>query len=201
MGCKPSRTDLDLWYRKKDGYYEYIATYVDDLLAFSKEPMKLIQTVKEDYILKGVDRIPEYYLGGNVEEVSDPKLLEKGIPTILAAKTYIHKILSKLENMFDGGPFKKCSTPMMESYHPELGDSPMLDEVNHSKYRAMIGSANWVITLGRQDVPYATNTMVRYSMAPQEGHLIAMKRLFGYLRRHPMVRSRSIQIRLITRKF
>jgi hypothetical protein len=33
MGFKPSRTDLDLWYRKKDGYYEYIATYVDDLLA------------------------------------------------------------------------------------------------------------------------------------------------------------------------
>jgi hypothetical protein len=184
MGFKPSRTDLDLWYRKVGDYYEYIATYVDDLLAFSKNPMALIEEVKKDYVLKGVG-MPEYYLGGNVEEVQDPSLLEQGIRTILSAKTYIHNVLGKLENMFDGGPFKKCSTPMMESYHPELDDTPLLNDTNHSKYRAMIGSANWVITLGRLDVSYATNTLARYSMAPREGHLIALKRLFGYLRKHP----------------
>jgi hypothetical protein len=49
----------------------------------------------------------------------------------------------------------------------------------------MIGSADWVITLGRLDVTYATNTMARHSMTPREGHLIAMKRLFGYLQKHP----------------
>jgi hypothetical protein len=49
----------------------------------------------------------------------------------------------------------------------------------------MIGSANWVITLGRLDITYATNTVAKYSMAPREGHLIALKRLFGYLRKHP----------------
>jgi hypothetical protein len=190
MGFKPSRTDLDLWYCKKGDYFEYIATYVDGLLAFSKEPnMKLIKTIKEDYLLKGVC-VPEYYLGGNVEEVSNPKLLEKGIRTILSAKKYIHNVLGKLEIMFDGGSFKKCLTPMMESYPPELDDLPLLNEVNHSKYRALIGSANWVITLGRLDVAYAIYTMARYSMAryymaPHEGHLIAMKRLFGFLRKHP----------------
>ena len=36
MGFKPSRTDLDLWYRKEKHYYKYIATYVDNILAFSK---------------------------------------------------------------------------------------------------------------------------------------------------------------------
>jgi hypothetical protein len=48
MGFKPSRTNLDLWYRKIGDYYEYIATYVNDILAFSKDPMKLIETTKED---------------------------------------------------------------------------------------------------------------------------------------------------------
>jgi hypothetical protein len=184
MGFLPSKADHDLWYRKVDDYYEYIATYVDDLLAFSKDPMKLIEIIKTDYVLKGVG-VPEYYLGGNVDEVTDKDLLEKGIRTILSAKTYIRNALGKLENLFDGGPFKKCATPMMESYHPECDDSPLLDDVNHTKYRAMIGSANWVITLGRLDITYATNTMARYSMAPREGHLIALKRLFGYLRKHP----------------
>ena len=127
MCFKPSRTDLDLWYCKVGDYYEYIATYVDDILAFSKDPMKLIGTIKEDYVLKGVG-IPEYYGGWNVEEACDPKLLEKGVRTILSAKTYIHNVLGKLENMFDGGPFKKCSTPMMEAYHPELDDSLLFED-------------------------------------------------------------------------
>ena len=184
MGFKPSRTDLDLWYRKMDGYYEYIATYVDDILAFSKSPMKLIEIIKQDYVLKGVG-VPEYYLGGNVEEVQNQELLEKGIRTILSATTYIQNALGKLENMFDGGPFKKCTTPMMETYHPESDETPLLDAINHSKYRALVGSANWAVTLGRLDVSYATNSLARFSMAPREGHLIAMKRLFGYLRKHP----------------
>jgi hypothetical protein len=109
----------------------------------------------------------------------------KGVRTILSAKTYIHNMLGKLESMFDGGPFKKCSTPMMEAYHPETDDTPLLDGVNHSKYRAMIGSANWAITLGRLDSTYPTNTLARYSMGPREGHLIVLKRLFGYLCKHP----------------
>jgi hypothetical protein len=81
--------------------------------------------------LKGVG-VPEYCLGGNVEEVIDPKLLEKGVWTILSAKTYIHNVLRKLENMFESGLFKECLMPIMESYHPELDDSPLLNKISHS---------------------------------------------------------------------
>jgi len=48
-----------------------------------------------------------------------------------------------------------------------------------------LGSANWIITLGRFDIAYATNTLSRYSMAPKEGHMAAMHRIFGYLRNKP----------------
>ena len=60
MGFKPSRRDLDSWYKEEGNYYEYIATYVNDILAFSKSPMKLIEEIKKDYVLKGVG-IPEYF--------------------------------------------------------------------------------------------------------------------------------------------
>ena len=33
-------------------HYEYIATWVDDLLVFSKNPMKIIDQIKETYDLK-----------------------------------------------------------------------------------------------------------------------------------------------------
>ena len=46
----------------------------------------------------------------------------------------------------------------------------------------MIGSGIWIVTLGRFDIAYAINALSRYSMAPREGHLIALQRVFGYLR-------------------
>jgi hypothetical protein len=75
---------------------------------------------------------------------------------------------------------------MMEAYHLEIEVSPLLDGTRASKYRAMIGSANWIVTLGRLDIAYATNCKACLSMAPsRKGHMIAMKRLFGYLRKFP----------------
>jgi hypothetical protein len=85
MGFKPSKADSDLWSKKKDGRYKYIATYVDDILAFSKDQMKLIQEVKKDYVLKGIGT-PEYYLGGNVDEADAP-MKALGIETSLLART------------------------------------------------------------------------------------------------------------------
>ena len=46
MGFSPSKGDPDMWYRKnthegKD-YYEYLCTYVDDLLVASKDPQAIM---------------------------------------------------------------------------------------------------------------------------------------------------------------
>ena len=68
LGFKPSKADADLYIREMKGsHFEMIATYVDDLLIFSKKPMDLISEFKKEYNLKGVGE-PEYYLGGNVEK-------------------------------------------------------------------------------------------------------------------------------------
>ena len=42
--------------KQNKDHYEYIATYVDDLLVFSKDPMKIIEEIKTDYDLKGVGK-------------------------------------------------------------------------------------------------------------------------------------------------
>ncbi len=56
------------------------------------------------------------------------------------------------------------------------------DEISY--YRSMIGSENWILTLGRFDVAYTLSTLLRYSMAPREGRSHAMVRLFAYLMTH-----------------
>src|SRR5210317_1483389 len=71
------------------------------------------------------------------------------------------------------------------SFHPETDDTKLLGREDMTRYRALLGSANWIVTLGRFDIAYATSTMARFSMAPREGHLNALKRIFGYLRVFP----------------
>ncbi len=75
----------------------------------------------------------------------------------------------KLEDMV-GKQFPKRVTPMLKKYHPELDDSPLLSAMNATKYRAILQSAGWCVTIGQFDLAYATKTLAGYSMAPREGH-------------------------------
>src|SRR5210317_107980 len=72
---------------------------------------------------------------------------------------------------------------MSEVEHPELDDSQLLCTAQHSKYRSLIGCATWIVTLGRFDIAYAVNTYARFSQAPKEGHVVGLKRVFGYLKK------------------
>jgi hypothetical protein len=74
---------------------------------------------------------------------------------------------------------------MDKDYHPKSDESDFLGEKEASLYQGLIGSANWMFTLGHFDIAYATNAMARFGMKPQQGHLKAMLRLFGYIKWHP----------------
>jgi hypothetical protein len=44
----------------KSSHYEYLATYVDDILIWSKDPMPVIKSLEKTCMLRSVG-IPEYY--------------------------------------------------------------------------------------------------------------------------------------------
>ena len=188
LGWKPSLADSDLWMKTVTdeagtSHYEYLARYVDDVIVFSKDPMKVLNILKEHYTLKGVG-VPEYYLGGDVEELKE-HWNRQDITTALSAKTYIDNTIKKLAKLVGIDSFRTYDSPMSDQYRPELDDSDLCDEENISKYRSLVGSANWVITLGRFDVAYAVNTLAKYMSAPRTGHFKAMLRVFGYLLKYP----------------
>jgi hypothetical protein len=133
--------------------------------------------------LKGVGT-PKYYLGGNIDDIEEKQWQEEGVFTALSARTYIENVMKKLEQLCVVEQFHKANSPMNEAYHPKTDDTPLLDDKHASKYRGLVGSANWIITLGRFDIAYATMALARFSMAPREGHFTAMKRVFGYLRKY-----------------
>jgi hypothetical protein len=181
MGYYPSKADMDLWMKDCGTHYEYIARYVDDIIAFGKDPLSTINELKRDYILKGVGR-PEYYLGGDVVEL-DATWHKYGVTQALSAKTYATNVVEKYETLFNM-ELRKYNSPMEKEYHPETDESELLDETGASKFRGLIGSANWMITLGRYDIAYATSSLARFAMAPRSGHMKAMLRVFGYIKKH-----------------
>jgi hypothetical protein len=64
MVFSPCKAEPDIWMRRVDDHYEYIATYVDDLAISSKDPKAITDTLmnKYNFKLKGTREI-EYHLG------------------------------------------------------------------------------------------------------------------------------------------
>jgi lipopolysaccharide assembly outer membrane protein LptD (OstA) len=144
--------------------------------------MSVIEELKQDYMLKGIGE-PEYYLGGNVDPL-DNTWKEDNVSLGLSARTYVKNTVEQFDATF-GIKLRLQKTPMSEHYHPESDETPLLDNRGAAMYRGLIRSANWAVILGRFNIQYATQTMSRFSMAPREGHMDAMKRVFGYLKKFP----------------
>src|SRR5699024_9671156 len=133
------------WMRPAKDYYEYIAVYVDDLAIVSKQPKTITDTLvdKYGYKLKGVGPI-DYHLGGNFARDSDGTLR-------YGPRKYIDKLMTSYNKLFSSMP-KEYKSPLESGDHPELDDSPELDELGIKQYQSMIGALQWTVSLGRFDI-------------------------------------------------
>jgi hypothetical protein len=102
----------------------------------------------------------------------------------LSAKTYIHNVIPKFEDLF-GKEFKAIKATMCEGYHPKIDDSPLCTGDDSAKYRSVLGCCIWIIVLGRFDMAYATSAMSNFDLLPREGNLKAVKRILSYLKTFP----------------
>jgi hypothetical protein len=144
LGFKKTKHDPDLWIVDKSSHYVYLATHVDDIRIWSKDPMAVIKSLKKTYMLKGVC-IPEYYLGGNVGFLGEA-WKNQGLGYALSAKTYIQNVIPTFEGLF-GKEFKPIKTSMSEGYHPEVDDSSLCTEYHSAnllniKQKFRISSCN-----------------------------------------------------------
>ena len=74
-----------------------------------------------------------------------------------------------------------ASTPMATATKLSHDEGNKVDEAN---YRGMIGSLLY-LTASRPDIMYATCLCARFQANPREPHLIAVKRIFKYLKGEP----------------
>ena len=76
-----------------------------------------------------------------------------------------------------------------------MDTSEELDMEGIKKYQSMIGALQWTISLGRFDVATAVMTMSGFRVAPRQGHLDRLRRIYGYL-----AKFRNAKIRISTAK-
>ena len=168
--------------------YEYIAIFVDDLLIASEEPQKIIQDLKDKFMLKIKGDGPlEYHLGCDYKVDKDDTLVAQ--PT-----KYINKIQDSYKKIFPNVNSMNAKSPLEKNDHSELDNSELCNEEQIAKYMRMIGQLQWAITLGRYDILAQVMSMSRFRLGPKIGHLERMKRLYGYLvkTKHFAIRYRMI---------
>ena len=110
-GWVQSRADPDIWMKEMKDHWEYICTYVDDLLVMSREPEKFMTELKKTFKMKGVGP-PTYHLGADFVRHPNGKLS-------WGSKTYINKILLQFKCLFPDMQFsKRTGTPLDHGDHP-----------------------------------------------------------------------------------
>ena len=97
-------------------------------------------------------------------------------------KSYIEKMIGECERLFGEKPKAKHRSPLQDGDHPELDDSPPLDEDGIiRKCQSLIGTLQWTIALGRFNVATAVMSVSSFRVAPREGHMERFKRICGNL--------------------
>ena len=69
--------------------------------------------------------------------------------------------------------------------HPNLDDSPLLNEKDHKDFQNMIGVCQWLIVEGIFDLAYFVSSLSRFSSAPQVGHIDLSRKIFCYFNKYP----------------
>ena len=179
MGFTQSEADSEVWMRRAKDLWEYVCVYVDDLAIISMDPQGICDAIvdKYKYKLKGVGPIT-YHLGCDFGRDEDGTLY-------FGPRKYVNKMMEAYKLMFGEEPSKKYHSPLEKGDHPELDDSPELNDDLRTKYLRLIGQCQWLISLGRFDTATAVMTMSRFRAAPREGHLTRVKRIYGYVRNMP----------------
>ncbi|KAL8098520.1 hypothetical protein AgCh_031337 [Apium graveolens] len=141
-------------------------------------PEYVYYLLKELYGLKQASRawydtLSKFLLENHFTRV---KQVSDGI--LISQTKYISNLLKK----FDLMDCTSAKTPMTTTTKLELNATEKSMDI--SSYRGMVGSLLY-LTASRPDIMFATCLCARFLVDPRESHLIAIKRIFRYLKGTP----------------
>ncbi|GKA01035.1 putative ribonuclease H-like domain-containing protein [Tanacetum coccineum] len=171
-GFKRGKIDQTLFIKKQKGDILLVQVYVDDIIfgSTNKELCTAFEKLMKDKFQMSSMGELTFFLGLQVTQKED------GI--FISQDKYVAKILKK----FNYTDVKSASTPVdLEKPLVKDGDA---DDVDVHLYRSMIGSLMY-LTASRPDIMFAVCACARFQVTPKTSHLLAIKRIFRYLKGKP----------------
>ncbi|GJW07522.1 putative ribonuclease H-like domain-containing protein [Tanacetum coccineum] len=159
------------WYETLANYLLQHRVYVDVLSGFTNKELctGFEKLMKDKFQMISMGELT-FFLGLQVQQKED------GI--FISQDKYVAKILKK----FNYSDVKTASTPVdLEKPLVKDGDA---DDVDVHLYRSMIGSLMY-LTASRPDIMFAVCACARFQVTPKTSHLLAVKRIFRYLKSKP----------------
>jgi hypothetical protein len=168
-GFKRGTVDNNLYIKIKDNDLLIVLVYVDDII-FGCNKDSLVQwfssTMESEFEMSMIGEL-SFFLGLQITQRSEGMFISQ--------EKYLREMLKRFQ-MEDSKP---VGTPMVTGCKlSKDDDSP---DVDQSSYRSMIGSLLY-ITASHPDIMHVVGMVGRYQSAPKQSHLLAIKRIFRYLK-------------------
>ncbi|GKA66357.1 putative ribonuclease H-like domain-containing protein [Tanacetum coccineum] len=171
-GFQRGQIDQTLFIKSQKGHILLVQIYVDDII-FGSTKKELCdefeKLMKDKFQMSSMGELT-FFLGLQVQQK------KKGI--FISQDKYVHEILKK----FNYTDVKSASTPT-DLEKPLVKDADA-DDVDEHLYRSMIGSLMY-LTASRPDIMFAVCACARFQVSPKTSHLLAVKRIFRYLKGKP----------------
>ena len=149
LGFEHSKCEADIWIIDAGKYYEYVATYVDDLAVILKDPQKFfkqLQSTPFNFKLKGTASID-----GAIHLQCAFGRDQHGI-LYMDPNQYIKQMEEAYKYRFDDNPDTHVQFSLDPGDHPELDTSDFLNKDDTKIYQSLIAAMQWAISIGRWDI-------------------------------------------------
>ncbi|GKC34615.1 putative ribonuclease H-like domain-containing protein [Tanacetum coccineum] len=171
-GFKRGKIDQTSFIKKQKGDILLVHVYVYDII-FGSTNKELCtgfeKLMKDKFQMSSMGELT-FFLGLQVQQKED------GI--FISQDKYVDKILKK----FNYTDVKSAST-LVDLEKPLVKDGDA-NNVDVHLYRSMIGSLMY-LTTSRPDIMFAVCACARFQVTPKTSHLLAVKRIFRYLKGKP----------------
>ncbi|GJS09349.1 putative ribonuclease H-like domain-containing protein [Tanacetum coccineum] len=171
-GFKRGKIDHTLFIKKQKGNILLVHVYVDDIIfgSTNKDLCTRFEKLMNDKFQMSSMGELTLFLGLQVQQKEDE--------IFISQDKYVAEILKK----FNYTDVKSASTSV-DLEKPLVKDRDA-DDVDVHLYRSMIGSLMY-LTAFRPDIMFAICACVRFQVTPKTSHLLAIKRIFRYLKGKP----------------
>ncbi|KAI3790995.1 hypothetical protein L2E82_04493 [Cichorium intybus] len=171
-GFKRGSIDQTLFRKIFNKHLLIVQIYVDDIIFGSTDEslsVKFADLMKSKFEMSMIGEMTTF-LGLQIKQSNDGIFINQ--------ENYVKNLLTR----FSMDKSNTAKTPMAFGYKidADLNGKP----VDQKRYRGMIGSLLY-LTASRPDIMFSTCVCARYQANPMESHVIAVKRIFKYLKGTP----------------